>query len=135
MQLSVRHRKMLGIATLALILGFLNYCLFQPDIYLLHAIGIPPHRPVIPVNDFLRHFLTGYLSDIAWCCALCLVIIVFSERKSLQNPEKRIILFLPFIIESAQYFHFIQGTFDWFDIIIYGIIIVAFSRFFPALNC
>ncbi len=134
MRLSLRHLKMLFTALSGLLLGLINYYLFQPHILIFSNTPFLSHRVLFFSDRLLGHFLTGYFSDIAWCCSLCLITVIFSERKSLQTSEKIIILLLPFIIESAQYFHIIRGTFDWFDIIIYGVIIIAFSRFFPALN-
>ena len=62
-----------------------------------------------------------------WCIALCLVVLVLSDLKYLNTIGKLITLLLPFLSEAAQYFGFIRGIFDWYDILTYGIIVMAFS--------
>lgn len=134
MTLSNRHTKMLVAALVSLLLGLGNYLMFQPHILLFNSISFLSHTPIFIKNTTLRHFLTGYFSDITWCCALYLVTAVFSELKKLQRPGKILILVLPFIVEMSQLIPIIQGSFDWYDLLIYGLILFIFLKKFPSLN-
>ena len=134
MQLSVRHKRLILFSLLALVLGVINYYLFSPGIFLFKALPIPSERYWYIQNTIARHFLKGYLSDICWCTALYLVTVVLNELKYLHLSGKIIILFLPFIVETAQYFHLIPGTFDWFDLLAYAIIFIVFIKLFKTLN-
>jgi len=125
---------MLMAALAGLLLGLGNYLMFQPNILLFNSISFLPHTPVSIKNTVLRHFLTGYFSDICWCCALYLVTAVFSELKKLQRPGKILILVLPFIVEISQQIPVIQGSFDWYDLLVYGVILLIFLKIFPSLN-
>ncbi len=130
MRLSLRHKKISALALLNLLLGLINYLLFQPHIFLFRFTGILTAQLCFIQNTRLRHFITGYFSDIAWCCALYLVTAVLSELKQLHFYDKLLILLLPFIIEALQYFHVIPGTFDWYDLLTYGLILIVFVIFF-----
>jgi len=134
MTLSNRHKKMLIAALASLLLGLGNYLTFQPHILLFNSISFLPHTPIFINNTAVRHFLTGYFSDITWCCALYLVTAVFSELKKLQRPGKTLILVLPFMVEISQQIPVIQGSFDWYDLLVYGVILLISLKFFPSLN-
>jgi hypothetical protein len=134
MQLSLRHKKLLAFALLSLLLGIVNYFLFQSRIAIFSFISKSLPKPYFIRNTALRHFLTGYFSDIAWCCALYLVAVVLSELKRLNLFEKISILLLPFMTEAAQYFRIINGTFDWFDLLVYAIILLLFFICYPVLK-
>jgi hypothetical protein len=64
-----------------------------------------------------------------WCIALCLITIILSELNYLQFKGRIVIFILPFLIEAAQYFGVIQGTFDWYDILTYFLIFLVFVLF------
>ncbi len=134
MRLSLRHKRLSGLAILALALGSINYYLFSPGIFLFKILPIPSERYWYIPNSFARHFMTGYFSDICWCTALYLATAVLTELKYLHLSGKIIILLLPFIIEALQYFHLIPGTFDWFDLLTYGIILMVFMKLFKTLK-
>lgn len=134
MRLSARHIKLLGLAFLSLSAGMLNYYFFQSRIFFFELFPHSGHRPILIVDKTLRGFLLGYFSDIAWCTALYLVGVVLAESNLLQKQWKILILLLPVISEFAQFFHFIPGIFDWYDILVYVVIIAAFCKFFPALK-
>lgn len=114
-----------------LLAGFFNYVLFQPHIVLFHyfktEIALINHPALPPL------FLTGYFSDIAWCAALCMTIVVLTELKPFGQTAKTMLLSLPFITEMAQKFQFFNGTFDWYDILSYALVIAVCSLIFPSL--
>lgn len=125
-----RHKKLAALALLCLLLGAFNYYLFQPGIYLFKFLPFHPERTYYITDTFIRHFMTGYFSDICWCCSLYLVMVLLTELEYLHVSGKIIILSLPFIVEIAQYFHIIPGVFDWFDLLTYGIILIVFLKLF-----
>ena len=132
-KLSQRHKILLDLALISLLFGFLNYMFFESHISFFMAMHIQSGKTFFIQNSVLRNFMKGYFSDIAWCCSLYLVTVVFSERNSLDIVGKILILLLPFLVEFAQYFDFIHGTFDWFDLLTYLIIMILFIIFFPTL--
>ena len=127
MRIGKRHLFLLLLAILCLLLGVLNYFLLQPDIVLFRFLSINNNHLLQIHPHWLYIFLSGYFSDTMWCTALCLVVLVLSDLKYLNTIGKLITLLLPFLSEAAQYFGFIRGTFDWYDILTYGIIVMAFS--------
>ena len=134
MRLSLKHKKLLLLAVLSLLLGCINYYLFEPRIYLMSLLPLPPARTYYIPNIYIRHFMTGYFSDICWCCALYLVTVALSRLNYLHFSGKICILLLPFLVESAQYFHIVPGIFDWFDLLTYGIILIVFINIFQLLK-
>lgn len=134
LHISGRQKKILALAILSLLLGFLNYILFQPHIALLDFIQLAPSKPYFIQNDLLRSFITGHFSDIAWCCALYLVTVVLTELEYLHFLGKILILSLPFLVEIAQYFNIIGGYFDWLDLLSYFVILLFFLKSYPALK-
>ena len=127
MRIYKRHLFLLLLGMLFLLMGVLNYYLLQPDIVLFHFLSISNNHLINIHPHWLYVFFAGYFSDAMWCTALCLVVLVLSDLKYLNTIGKLITLLLPFLSEAAQYFGFIRGTFDWFDILTYGIIVMAFS--------
>ena len=124
---------MFSFALISILVGILNYLLFQPDIILFKITA----HPVIPYyikNNFIRHFFTGYFSDITWCFSLCLIAFALAELNYIKRSGKMLLLLLPFIAEGLQYTRFIKGTFDWYDVLMYAIIIAFFVLFFPTLK-
>ena len=129
-----RHKKLLAFSLLSLSLGVLNYFLFQPRIVLFNLFLIGNRKPIFIHNTLARHFFTGYFSDIAWCCALYWIAVILAELSVLNLPKKVIILLLPFAVETAQYFHLIQGTFDWYDMLTYLVVLTLFLIIYPSLR-
>jgi hypothetical protein len=130
MKTLLRYRLVTCSAFLLLVLGFVNYLLFQPGIHLFHFFKINTE----PQWDSAPVFLTGYFSDIAWCAALYITVALLAERGSVGRAGKILFLLLPFMTEAAQYFHLINGTFDWYDLLWYGLILLVISRIFPSLK-
>src|SRR5437868_6191753 len=126
MNLSRKHKKLLIHATLSLVLGCINYYLFLPRISLFSFLPFPAEKNYYISADWLRVFMTGYFSDICWCIALYLVALVLYKRKLIHNTGMIFILVLPFLAEIAQYFKIMPGTFDWFDLLAYGIVLIGF---------
>jgi hypothetical protein len=131
-KISLRHRSLLLIAFLSLFFGFINYILFQPSVSFLQFLNIRSsvaffHQSTIQI------FFTGHFSDIAWCVSLYLSIIVLTEKMNLNLADKLALLLLPFFTEILQKFSLLPGTFDWYDILSYSLILVITIRFFPHL--
>lgn len=68
----------------------------------------------------------------AWCTALCLVAAALSNK--LFNFGKLIILSIPFLTETAQYFSLVPGVFDWYDLLWYMVTICGFAFYFPNIT-
>jgi len=81
----------------------------------------------------IQNFFTGHFSDIVWCVSLYLCIIVLTERMNLNLADRLTLLLLPFLTEILQKFDLLPGTFDWYDILSYSLILVITIRFFPHL--
>ncbi len=133
MKLGKRHKIFLTTSVVCLALGFLNYLLFSSHILFFSFLHIHPASSIIIHNAALRHIVTGYISDTLWVCALCLVTIVFTELKHLSLPERILILSLPLLLEFAQFFQLVAGTFDLADIALYVTVIMIFIFLFPCL--
>lgn len=134
MKLSRQHIFLLLAAFINLAAGSLNYLFFHPDIILFHVIHLPAIHLFSIENIFIQHFLTGYFSDITWCIALCLVTIVLADLNYLKRGGIMLILTVPFLSEAAQYFGFILGTFDWYDVLTYLAIVFLFVLFSSTLK-
>lgn len=130
---SARHKTLFFSAVILLLAGAINYYLFQPNIVLFESLGFHAAKISLTHHSLIRHFLTGYLSDALWCSALLLITVILSELNYLHFRYKILILLLPFITEAAQGFGLINGSFDWFDLLSYGIIESAFILVFPIL--
>ncbi len=133
MKSSYQYRFVFLIALISLLAGTVNYLLLRPDIILFKITGISVTALHIK-NNFIQHFLTNYFSDIAWCFALCCIAFALAELNYIRLSGKILVLLLPFITEVLQYSKIINGTFDWFDVLIYSIIIILFVLFFPTLK-
>lgn len=133
MKLSFRYQFIFSAAGVSLLAGYFNYLLFQPDIVLFKIMNVQVNDYTLK-NNFTGQFFTGYFSDIAWCLALCCIAFALAELKYIRFSGKIQLLLLPFITEAMQYYGIINGTFDWFDILIYAIIITVFVLFFPYLK-
>lgn len=122
---------MLIAAIVFLSLGLINYAVFRPSIILFKWFQIDRAGILNLKYRGISLFFSGYFSDIAWCAALCLVILALDARGYLKTIDKILILLLPFASEAAQYFSLIPGTFDWFDMLSYGVVITIFNILFP----
>jgi len=133
MKFSFRYQFIFSLTLLILLSGVVNYLLFQPGIILFKWIGIGV-KPSVIKNNGIRLFFTGYFSDIAWCFSLCLIVFALAELKFIKPSGKILLLSLPFITEVLQYAGFIKGTFDWYDILTYVIVIALFVLLYPKLK-
>ena len=131
-KISSRHKVFLTIASLSLFLGFTNYIIFQPDIPVLIFFKFNHSSATVP-SLFFQNFFVGHFSDIAWCISLYLCVVVLSEKVQLSFADRIVLLFLPFFTELLQKFHLIYGTFDWYDMISYLIVLIFFVSIFPNL--
>lgn len=131
-KISPRHKVFLTIAALSLFLGVINYIIFQPDIPVLNFLKFN-HSSVRILSPLLRIFFVGHFSDIAWCISLYLCVVVLSEKIQLSFADRIVLLFLPFFTELLQKFHLIYGSFDWYDMISYSVVLIIFIRLFPHL--
>lgn len=131
-KISLRNKVFLTIAVLSLFIGLLNYILFEPSV----AVGEIFHLrfdDIVIHQTFLRRFLIGHISDIAWATSLYLCVVVLSAEIRLQIADRIVLLLLPFFTEVLQGFHLIYGTFDWYDMISYMVVLTIFLSFFPQL--
>ena len=133
MKLSYRYQCIFSIALISLLAGTFNYLLLRPNIMLFKITGITATALNIK-NNFMLHFLNGYFSDMAWCIAICCIAFAFAGLNYISSRGKIFLLLLPFITEALQYNHVISGTFDWYDILTYALIIAVFVLFFPTLK-
>jgi hypothetical protein len=99
--------------------GATNYFFVRPGIALFRAFSIR-EEPLFTPGHPLRFFFNGYFSDIAWCIALCATILLLIRKGLLDIPGSLMVLALPFLAEAGQYFHFMPGTFDWYDMLVYA---------------
>ena len=132
MYYSFRHKFILSFAAILLVAGLMNYYYYQSDIIALNLLSVR-HFRIQSNESFLKGFLAGHFSDMAWCVSLCLFVLVFSEKHHWSFTVKLTSLMLPFITEGLQYFQIIGGTFDCYDIILYLLIIILFNYFFTHL--
>lgn len=121
---------LIALAIGSLLLGVVNYLLFRPHIILFSWLHTEPSSSIIIKYAPLSVFLRGYFSDITWCIALCLITLVLDTRKQLPLFGKWCLLSLPFLSEAGQYLRMIPGTFDWFDILTYTIVILLINFIF-----
>ena len=131
-KISVRYKVFLTVAMLSLFLGFINYILFQPAIPVLNFLNIKSSGITIP-QTLLQNFFAGHLSDITWCISLYVCVVILSEKTNMGFADKIALLFLPFLTEILQKFHLLYGTFDWYDMVSYLVVLIIFIRFFPQL--
>lgn len=117
-------------AMVALLLGAVNYFLFSPQIVLFYWLGISHTQSILADHSPMAIFLKEYFSDAAWCTALCLVVSYLSIHKHLTTRDRFLLLSLPFVSEAGQYFSIIPGTFDWFDMLTYLIVITICNSIF-----
>lgn len=133
MKLLSKYHLPFFVAFISLMAGYFNYLLFQPDIILFKFFGVQASAFTIK-NNLMRNFFTCYFSDTAWCFALCCIAFALVELKYIKEAGKIQVLAVPFISEIMQYFGIIKGTFDWFDMLIYAIIISGFYSFHSILK-
>lgn len=131
-KISVRPKVFLTFAALFLFFGYVNYILFHPDSYFLSFFNLK--FSVITISQTsLQNFFSGQFCDIAWCVSLYLIIVMLSEKMYLHLADRFILLLLPFVTELLQKFQWMPGTFDWYDLMSYFIVLIIFILLFPHL--
>ena len=86
-------------------------------------------------SHLIHLWVTGYLADFLWCCSLCSVTLILTERKYLTKWNNMIILSVPFASEIAQKYHLIPGTFDWIDFGLYAVVEFIFITLIFKIDC
>jgi len=120
------------VSLIFLLCGAVNYLLFQPRMGLIQQLNIPIQH--VRISDpYLRIFMTCYFSDICWCAALCLAVLALSRAQNLRRPVKITMLLVPFMAETCQYFNIIYGTFDLWDLVVYGVTVLLMIVLFPTI--
>src|SRR5471032_826933 len=127
MKLYCRSSYLLVLALVALAAGVVNYFLFNPHIVLFHWLGIY-HPPSFSAGHSVPgYFFRNHFSDALWCTALCLVTNFLSLNKYVSPRHVFVLLSLPFLSEIGQYFAIVPGTFDWFDLLTYLLVITIYN--------
>ena len=121
-------------ASMALLLGVVNYFLFRPEIVFFKWLGIEATKSIAINQNVLVYFFKNYFSDIAWCISLCFVAFDLAELKYIKSSGKIFLLLIPFVTEGLQYASLINGTFDWYDVLTYFIVITFLFHFFHPLK-
>jgi hypothetical protein len=132
MHLSIRHTLFLAAAFALLLTGAIQYISLQPTSWIAHFFPSTPvqiHLSNNHINDLIRF----HLSDITWATALYTCVVVLAEKMRISLRERCALLSLPFITELLQKLHIINGTFDWFDMLCYEIVLSLFLLIFPHL--
>lgn len=116
-------------STLLLLFGLTNYYLLQQDIALFHWLGISPLHtpPSLPFNYFFKN----YFSDVMWCLALCFTTKTFYQKQWIDGGESIFLFSIPVLSEVAQYLKLLPGVFDWYDLLVYAIVIIVFLFRYP----
>jgi hypothetical protein len=123
------HRKIIFTATVFLLSGVIVYWLCRPQMLLFRWFGLA-QTPVVNRPLFLA-ILNNYYGDLAWVSALCFTVVYLTGRKLAGRSSVFSLLALPFIAEAAQAAGLIRGVFDWFDILLYALVIGFFLIRFP----
>ena len=129
---SVRHWFFAALAVSSLLLGFINYVLFQPSVSFLQFLNIRSSGIFID-HPMIQNFFRGHFSDITWCISLYSCIILLHEKLNLSFADRLTLLSLPLLTEILQGFNLLPGTFDWYDILFYLLTLIITIRFFPHL--
>jgi biopolymer transport protein ExbD len=126
MKLPRKSSYLLVLAFIALAAGVVNYFLFNPHIVLFHWLGVSRAQPVSISHSAWGSFFRGHFSDTSWCTALCLVTNFLSLNKYISPRDVFVLLSLPFLSETGQFFAIVPGTFDWFDLLTYTLVITIY---------
>jgi hypothetical protein len=107
--------------------GTACYFITRPGIVLFRWLRIENNQYYNPTEQL--KFLAGYAGDFAWILSLYFMVVAISVTPN--GAAKKWLIPLPFVTEICQYFHIIPGVFDWYDILLYGVILFLFSCFYP----
>ena len=114
---------------LILFSGLLLYLVCRPDMALFQWLPSGVISEVKPSTTF--RLLNNYYGDLVWMIGLSMTTIWLVERKLAGGFSVFALLSLPFFTEILQKFYLLPGVFDWFDIIVYSIVICFFILRFP----
>jgi hypothetical protein len=119
---------LLGISLLPLFVGTGIYFIFRTPIKAFEILDIVRPKVIqIDQQNPLLCFLIYSFPDALWYMSLLLTQIFFIGLGGFINRFFIAIAFLlPFFLEFAQHFNVIHGTFDWYDILAYCLIIILF---------
>jgi hypothetical protein len=123
---------LLWVAFFSLLTGLINYYLLNSSLFKFKLSGLYNQRIVIH-NRAIRCFFHGYFSDICWCIALYFVLVAMTINDKLNAPGKALLLMTPVIAEAGQYFSFLPGVFDWYDIFVYSALLLLFCFLYPPI--
>lgn len=122
---STSHVKIkLILICVLLISGIIVYWYFRNDIYLFYILQVTNPSPV-EANSLLTIFLKNHYSDLVWCISIVLFASVLFELK-VPVFYPTLLLFLPILSEALQTTSLIGGIFDWYDILIYLVVLSIF---------
>ncbi len=99
---------------LSLIIGIIIYAFLRKQTYF-HSIFNLQVSSCANIEHWLLDFLRFYLTDALWAYSLTSALFIFN------SPKISIILSISFGIlwEIGQFFHFLRGTGDFIDILMY----------------
>lgn len=107
---------------LCIIAGALNYILFRSDVAFLKPLRFKQDSIIVlDKTSIFGQFLLYNLSDILWALAI-LLFVSMQQQRSIRICG----LLLPPMMEIAQAFDTIPGTFDFVDLTIYITISILF---------
>ncbi len=115
-------------ATIMLLIGTsIYYCFRMPimafDIFHIYPKGLLGYNTDNPII----YFFAFCLPDALWYMSLLQIqSLFFEERGWLNRLLVDTAISLPFLLEMGQFFGFISGTFDWWDILTYCITLIVF---------
>lgn len=132
MPASAKTLLLFVISCFLLLTGLANYYFFNPSLSVFHWGHISTEKIVIKSIP-IRLFIIGYFSDICWCTSLFLITVALKINNKLHRSGIILILLTPFLTEFGQYLAIFPGTFDWFDLLTYAIILLLFFYIYPPL--
>lgn len=103
------------------------YIFFRPNIILFSVLGLTDILSHIKIemgvsDDFFSYFFKYCLSDVLWYASLLILAPTFYIKESFVSKFLFcLMIIMPFLFEFLQSMDLIPGTFDWYDIIFYGI--------------
>ncbi len=113
-------------AIVCLLLGAMIYLLFRENIIFINLLKLNHvcHRHSLDESAFAYWFIYCF-PDALWYISLILFQVVLSRYcESRCHVVWGITLALPFLLEFLQYLGIMQGTFDWWDVMTYLVIII-----------
>lgn len=126
----IHMRKEIYIAISLLVIGSLVYFLFRQDVVFLSWISrdvLSVFHISVDTNDNIFIYMLLYcLPDALWYMALLIFQVSFVQYGRINKLLFRVSVILPFVGEILQLFHYIPGTYDFFDVVVYVITLLLF---------